>query len=220
MRVFLGVLLLMSALAYTCSAQFVPCKDGKLSTVGHAEGITFQRISFVERDTEIGASVFIPDSKEPVPGIVFSHSAIHGVKNQTDLTRFALAMARAGAASIVLDGTIEWQAPNDGSKRPPHVMACAGQWLLLNANLDKERLAVAGVLGPWGGGDPPICQPGERPCWHPKLWINFGQSSPVELVNTDAMLTLGGQLRMARSAQRHLRLAEVQPSWLAAEPDN
>jgi len=218
MRISPRPLLLITALGAACSAQirpFVPCKPGTESIVGHAEGITFKRLVLTESSGEVGATVFVPDSGQPVPGIVFSHSAIHGANNSTDLLRFAMALARAGAASIVLDGTIEWQQPNDNAKRPPHVMACAGQWLLLNERLDTKRLAVAGAIGDWGGGDTPLCLPGERPCWAGiVIWLNFGQTWQYDWSNTDAMLTLKGQLRMARFAQQHLHLAEVKPEWL------
>jgi hypothetical protein len=223
MQVSLRSLLVVVALAATCSAQivpFTPCKPGKASIVGQAEGITFKRLVFVESSGEVGATVLVPDSQQPVPGIVFSHSAIHGPTNSTDLLRFALALARAGAASIVLDGTIEWQVPNDNAKREPHVMACAGQWLLLNEKLDTKHLAIAGAIGNWGGGDTPFCLTGERPCWHAIAWLNFGQTSFYDWSNTDLMLTLRGQLRMARFAQQHLRLAEVKPEWLVSSSRN
>jgi len=213
MQAVLRIVVLILTVTPACSSQilpFVPCKIGSVSKLGKADGIGFQRISIVESYGEVGASVFIPDSESPVPGIVFSHSSIHGPRNSSDLTRFALALARAGAASIVLDGAIEWQTPNDNAKRPAHVMACAGQWLLLNASLDPLRLAIAGTT-PWGGGDTPLCLPAERPCWTPKAVMGYGQASPVEWTNTDALLTLKGQLRIARFAQQQLHLAELKP---------
>jgi hypothetical protein len=163
---------------------------------------------------EVKATVFIPDIDDPIPGIVFSHSAIHGADRNADLLHFAWALARAGAASIILDGNIEWQSPNDESARDPHLMACAGQWLLLHAKLDRHRLAVAGPSG-WGGGDTPLCRVGESPCWVPSLWLGFGQTSPAEFQNTEHMLTPKGQLAMAQFAQRHFKLREIETEWLA-----
>lgn len=223
MQVFLGTAVLALAMGPVCSAQilpFVPCKIGSVSKVGQADGISFQRVSIIESYGEVGASVFIPASDIPIPGILFSHSTIHGPSNSADLTRFALALARAGAASIVLDGTIEWRTPNSDSKRPAHVMACAGQWLLLNANLDAKRLAIAGTSLNWGGGDTPFCLPAERPCWLPRSSLGFGQASPAEWSNSDAMLTVKGQMSIARFAQRQLRLGELKPEWFAFEPKN
>ena len=220
MIVSLRLALVIMALAPAAAGEFTPCKAGKTSMVGHAGGITIQRVGFHETYGEVGATVFIPDSEEPVPGIVFSNSAIHGRSNNTDLVRFALALARSGAASIVLDGDIEWGTPKYDAKREPHVMACAGQWLLMNARLDNERLGVAGTFAGWGGGHTPICQSGERPCWHPHLALTFGETSDVEWYNTNNMLTLEGQLRMARFVQRHWHLAEVKPEWLAQETPN
>jgi len=94
----------------TCAAQKHPCRFGSTSDIGHVDGIIVKRLIVVEKSGKVGAAVFIPDGNEPLPSIVFSHSAIHGPTNDTDLLRFAWAMARAGAASIVLDGVINWQS--------------------------------------------------------------------------------------------------------------
>lgn len=206
------------AFASVCAAQFVPCKTSNDSTVGHYRQVTIQRVTFSEPTGEVGASVLVPDSADPVPGIVFSHSEILGTNEAADLRQFAFALARAGAASIVLDGTIDWRIPNDHSDRLPHLMACAGQWLLLHVKLDRHRLARAGPTQRWGGGDTPFCLPGEVPCWQPGPWLNFGQTSPAEFHNTEQMLTRGGQLSMARFAQHALGLKEVKPQWLLSAP--
>jgi hypothetical protein len=101
------------------------------SDVGHVEGITVQRLTVMEKSGNVGATVFIPDGNELLPSIVFSRSAIHGPNHDADLLRFAWALARAGAASIVLAGVINWKSgPNDDSIRPPEFQFCAGQWLL------------------------------------------------------------------------------------------
>jgi hypothetical protein len=197
----------------TCAAQFRPCKFAEASTTGSSEGVTVRRVGLIEPNGEVEATVFIPDSNTLLPGIVFSHATIHGATSNTDLLRFALALARAGAASIVLDGTIEWQTPNDESGRAPHLMACAGQWLLLHVKLNRHSLATAGPHGGWGGGETPFCQEGESPCWPPGPWLGFGQTSVAEFRNTEDMLTLQGQLRIARFAQRHLGLKEIKPEW-------
>lgn len=130
----------------TCAAQRLhPCKFSSASGVGHIEGITVQRLAVIEKRERVGAMVLVPDGDEPLPGIVFSRSAIHGPNNSTNLLRFAWALARAGAASIVLDGVIDWQSgPNDNSIRPPGFQFCAGQWLLQHVNIDLTRAADAG----------------------------------------------------------------------------
>ena len=221
MRVFLHLTFILTAVMAS-SAQilpFVPCNAGKATTVGHADGITFQRVTFKESYGEVAASVFIPDSENPLPGIIFSHSAIQGLNHRTNLLRFALALARAGAASIVLDGTIQWQTPNDESKRAAHVLACAGQWMMLNFKMDRHLRAFAGTTLNWGGGDTPLCLEGERPCWTPDQgWLGFGQASPAEQGNTNAMLTRNGQLNLARFLQKQLKLGKLKSEWFAVEP--
>ena len=199
----------------TCAAQFRPCQFTQISHAERSEGIAISRVSLIEPSGEVGASVFIPDSNEPLPGIVFSHSAIHGAAANADLLVFAWALARAGATSIILDGAIEWQTPNDESIRDPHLLACAGQWLLLHAKVDRRRRAFVGAPGAWGGGETPMCQAGESPCWRSEGgYTTFGETSPTESHNTDAMLTLEGRLFIARWIQRHLKLREIRQQWL------
>ena len=207
---FLAILSLLA----TCAAEFRPCQFTYSSDAKRSEGIAMSRVSWMEPSGEVGASVFIPESPEPLAAIVFSHSAIHGATADADLLGFAWALARSGAAAIVIDGAVEWQTPNNESRRDPHFLACAGQWLLLHAKVDRNRLAFAGAMGAWGGGETPICQAGESPCYHPRWIVPFGEASPAEWRNTDAMLTAKGRLRIARHTQRHLKLREIQSEWL------
>jgi len=79
-----------------------------------------------------------------------------------------------------------------------------------------EPLATAGP-NDWRSEE--YCKPDvPTSCWtghlHP-LWLNYGETSNGELTNTNSMLTLDGQLYMARFAQRVLRLREVKREWLS-----
>ena len=209
---------ILSLLA-TCAAQSLhPCKFSGTSEVGHTQGIEVRRVAVIEPNKEVQATVFIPDGNEPMPGIVFSHSAIHGSSNNTDLLQFAWALARAGAASIVLDGVSDWQSPNDDSIRPPEFQFCAGQWLFQHVNLDPTRTADAGnhKVG-WIENDVAGCglEPsGKARCWPGGWSMGFGQIGQAESHNTDLMLTLEGQLWMARLTQKQLKLKEVKAEWL------
>jgi hypothetical protein len=195
------------------STNFRPCKFGDTIQVGTTEGIRVQRVTLLEGDQKFPATALVPSDPEPVPGIIFSHSEIVGASSKVDLLRFAMALARAGAASIVLDGSINWNPPNDDSARSPHLWACSGQWLLVHVNLDRDRLAQAGPNLHWGGGDTPLCMVGESPCWTGGPWLNFGQTSAAEFRNTEKMLRVGCAT-MASFAQRVLRLRPVEPKWL------
>lgn len=200
--------------------NFTPCKFSPSTSVDVSNGIEVRRVSIADNQTDYGATVFLPASDKPTPGILFSHSAMKGAEGSADLLRFAYALARAGAASIVLDGTMSWNPADAGSKssnqRSPHLLACAGQWLLLNAPIDRDRLATAGYRGLWGGGATPGCMPGEVPCWNDIVYLNFGESADHETGNTKLMLTRAGQLEFANFAQRHLGLQPIQPAWLDA----
>jgi hypothetical protein len=219
-RVVVAQCIAILSLLPICAAQRLhQCKFNGTSGVGHIEGITVQRFAVIEKSEKVGATVFIPDGNEPLPGVVFSHSAIRGPNNDTDLLRFAWALARAGAASIVLDGAIDWQSgPNDDSIRPPEFQFCAGQWLLQHVNIDLTRAADAGnhKVG-WIDNDVSPCgigRSGQARCWPGGYWLDFGQIGQAESRNTDGMLTLKGQMFMAQAAQKYLKLKEVQPEWL------
>jgi len=89
------------------------------------------------------ATAFIPDGDGELPGALFSHSSIHGSGTDANLTSFAWALAKAGVAAIVIDRTIQWQSPINESVPDPHLLACAGRWLVIHARLvdgKRERL--------------------------------------------------------------------------------
>lgn len=162
----LRLTIIVCALAFTSAAEFAPCRTDRPSAVNHRDGITELNLNLVEAGGNVSARAFIPDSDKPVAGIVFSHSTIHGATADADLAQFAKGLARAGAASIVLRGTIEWQIPNDNSLQPYHLTRCAFLWLLHNVNMDRDRLAEAGP-GKWVGDDGYYCVEGEEiPCYH------------------------------------------------------
>jgi hypothetical protein len=213
MRHYLRFAVAFLAVASTCAAQFAPCKVSKPSSGAHREGITELRVGFLEPSGEREAHIFVPDSDTPIPGIVFSHSSIHSANTRVDLPRFARGLALAGAASIVLDGTIEWETPNDNSKQPYHLMACASHWLLENVDVDRQRLAQAGP-GAWVGTGGYYCVEAEPlPCYHSQAILNFGETSNAEFRNTERMLTRAGRLEMAQWTQRELNLKEINPEW-------
>ncbi len=110
----LAVVLSSGALAQSIQ-NFAPCKFGQSTTVSISNGIEARRVTITDNRTDYAATVFLPSSDKPTPGILFSHSAMKGTEGSADLLRFAYALARAGAASIVLDGTMSWNQPNDGS---------------------------------------------------------------------------------------------------------
>ena len=82
-------------------------------------------MTITEPSGSFDVTVFLPDA-DSRKGALFSHSSIHGNKGNTNLLKFAWALAGAGVAVLVLDGTIEWQIPIDFSIRDPHLLACAG----------------------------------------------------------------------------------------------
>lgn len=221
MRNLFGLPLTFVLWIASCFAQTIPtCKSDTAVTIDNREGVTVKTVSFQGDFGRLRAYVFIPDTDEPVPGVAFSQSAIQYSDSLTDLRPFARALALAGAASIMLDGTIDWHRPNDDSKRPMTELACASQWLAANANLDLRRLAIGGPIkidGPIRIGDTPFCHaPDKQPCGDVGWYINFGWNSPPEIHYTEMMKTPQGQLRFIRSANflESYNLKEIKLEWL------
>lgn len=209
-------LTVLTVLSLSSAQAQVQCKAGKPSEIEHRDGVLVQTVAFSSDKVKepVLAYIFIPDSHSPVPGIAFAHSGIRAWKGRTDLLPFARALARAGAASIVLDRTIQWEPLNDKANRAPSVMHCATQWMFAHVNLDTNRLATAGPNDWW---KEEYCKPDvPTSCWAGTGhgWLNYGETSNAELVNTKSMLTVEGQLRLARFAQRELNLREIKQEWL------
>ena len=206
--------LVFLALLPTCAAQLRPCKFSDATTADHIEGISVQRLTITDPSGSFGATVFFPDADNG-KGALFSHSSIHGNEANTNLLKFAWALARAGVAVLVFDGTIEWQIPSDASIRDPHLMACAGQWLTLAAHLsndtDHSHLVVGTGLKLRGAP----CHEGERPCFQPQNWLNFGETGRVASQSTFDMLTVEGVTQFAGFAKGMLQLKEINSGWLA-----
>lgn len=122
----------------------------------------------------------------------------------------ARALARAGAAVIVLDRTIQWEPLDEEANRDPSGKACAATWLLENAHLDSNRLMEAGP------GNSLHCSdfaPGQ--CFFPQSVLNFGLTSPADYYNTEyGMMTLEGRVKLAKWVGRHLQLSQIMPEWL------
>ena len=156
----------------------------------------------------------MPDSDKPVAGILFSVSAIKKFDQRTDLLPFARALARAGAASIVVDYPVKWEPLDVQWNLAPTVMHCAGQWMLKNVNLDRDRLANAGPYR-WRGDED--CGASKYECWQERAWMGFGVIGHAESCNTESMMTIEGQIRMADFARHELKLSQVKPEWLSGE---
>ena len=189
------------------------CKVGAASTIDDRDRVTAEVVSFQGSFGPRTAHVFLPDTAEPVAGIAFSHSSIQYADSLIDLLPFARTMARAGAASIMIDGTINWRTPNDDAKRPWEEVSCAAQWLAANANLDGHRLAFGGpITEMWD----PFCPVlGAKTCagqsW---FYFNFGSTTGSRGISiTELMKTPQGQLRLAEMPRGFL-LKPVKLEWL------
>ncbi len=211
MRCLFSPFVVIALVSVSCVAQSVPtCKAGAASTIDDRDGVTARVVSFQGSSGNLTAHVFVPDTAEPVAGIAFSHSSIQYADSLTDLLPFARAMARAGAASIMIDGTVDWRTPNDDSKRPWQEVRCAAQWLTANANLDGQRLAFG---GPITENQEPFCGP-ETCLGQAWFYFNFGSTTVQHGISiTELMKTPQGLLRLTE-LPGGFHLKPVKLEWL------
>lgn len=206
-------LLALLSIAVSCIAQSEkPCSAGPAVTLSDRDGVTEKVLSFSGSFGTRSAHVFLPHSRERVPGIVFSQSAIQYEDSQTDVIPFARALARVGAASIVIDGTIDWHTPNDDFKRPRKEFNCAAKWLAANVSLDPERLALGGPIK--FGGEPIDCPEDGPVLCEAWIYVNYGWNEPMAVRATKLMKTVHGQLEITRLVTGSFHLKDVEPAWL------
>jgi len=190
-----------------------PCVAGLAATLSDRDRVTTKTVSFTGSFGTLTAHVFLPDTAEQVPGIAFSYSSIQYPDSLTDLLPFARALARAGAASIMIDGTIDWHTPNDDFKRPWKEYNCAAQWLMANANLDRERLAIGGPIK-FENEPSPFCPSQSKDPCQPWIYVNYGFDDPNAIRATKLMKTPQSQLHITAGLTSDFHLNEVQLAWL------
>ena len=216
--VFLMMILIGTFASMALAQTDFHCKLDGSSIVDHRDKVTEYEIAFQDtwgsKPVTVSAHAFVPDSNEPVAGIVFSVSSIEKYDKHMDLLLFARALARAGAASIVVGHPVRWEPLDEEWNLVPTVMHCAAQWLMKNVKLDRDRLATAGP-NRWRGDDD--CGTSEYECWQERFLMGFGVIGHAESQNTESMTTLEGQMRMADSARHELKLSEIKPEWLSVE---
>jgi hypothetical protein len=219
MRPAFLIVILMGTFASAGLAQTdFHCKLDGSAIIDHRDGVTEYEVAFQDtsgkKPVTVSTHAFVPDSDQPVAGILFSVSAIQKFDQRTDLLPFARALARAGAASIVVDHPVRWEPLDEQWNLAPTVMHCAGQWMIKNVKLDLDRLANAGP-DRWGSDED--CGTSEYQCWQERTWMGFGFVGHAESHNTESLMTLEGQIRMADFARHELKLSEVKPEWISAE---
>jgi len=213
MRHVLGLVLLSTTFAFSQTTTHCGLISAHLE--GSAEGVSTYTIEFVDlrshvTNRRVTAHAYLPvGDKTKVPGIVFTHSAIHTLDSSTDLRPLVRAFARAGAAALSLDRTVQWDPMEEAANLDESVFSCAIDWLVANANLDPHRLMQAGTPQPeriwlWRCGQG----------FTSRGWLGFGSLRGSEYLNTQMLLTKKGQLSRGRWATRRLDLPAFDPAWL------
>jgi hypothetical protein len=211
------LLLAISAVASDKTKDQV-CSNTGAVTVEHRGKVTVQTISFLdvspiapaEKREIVKAHIYVPDGDGPFPFILFSHSAIHSSKGTADLLPYAFGMARAGAASIVLDRTIQWEPYDEAANKKASVMDCASHWMVDHVKYNGHFETV-GNYGQYWQRLHARCS--GLPCGDA---VGIGWHASAEQANTESFLSEKDYLQAARFLTRDLKLS-IDPSWFHFE---
>jgi hypothetical protein len=244
-----SLLAILLTLAASCAAQDNQtnhkdqvCATSNLTSVKHRNGVTVQTLTFTEitpgdddnsprnsdgtfiKKAPVNAQVYIPDGAGPFHVLLFSHSAIHSAKGTTDLLPYAFALARSGAASMVLDRAIQWDTYYDRAANIDHsVMQCASLWFKDHLNGGVKSVGLLGnYYAPgWVFMLPRTSHLGERtkPGEGHTGAVGFATSEGgAEFLNNEHIQTVDGQLTIANGfILRHADLPPIRREWLRVE---
>src|ERR1039458_8015260 len=146
---FLVCSLGMSGLSAAQIAQFKPCSFEETSISSTTDGLSVWRVVVQEESAKSTATALIPTAKGPTAGILFTHSKLQGADKGVDLVSFAYGMARAGAASILLDGQMNL---NDDNFRSAHLLIGLHSSVLMVTGVEATLLTVCLARPPAGLG--------------------------------------------------------------------
>lgn len=189
---------------------------GKNTVIGHNDGITYGRVDFVESEGKIGASVLTPVANgKKIPGVIISHSSVVSKDKKADMLRLAWALSRAGAASIIFDGTAISPVLDNEGERVHRLVPCAAEWLVENARVDGNRVAAIAPEKFWHGwsGSEEFCAATGKPCWPIQGGVGFPQADVETIVLEDFRSS-------ADFLQGLLKLDQIKPDWVVGVVEN
>jgi hypothetical protein len=196
------------AITLTCTAQEHRAVV-QSTALEHRDGLAIQTLSISTPSEQATAHSYVPERPGPLAAIVIALSAIKFPSTTVNLEPFAITLARAGAAVIVLDRTLEWPLPSDDQSRKGGAMLFAAEdWLLNNAPVDGRRFAWIGRYFYDPDDETRLrglgrIQDGIRP----RQFVPLVE--PVNSENTDMLMKPDGLLGHAKWLQRELHLDPI-----------
>lgn len=226
MRVRLTVILAVAVLVPSmAAAQDKLCDSAKASTINRDAGVTVQKVTLSGRWGSKSATIFLPDKEIAEGAVVLSHSAIHSEPaTAVDLLPFALTLARAGAAVIVPDRTLNWPPTSATTNREGAAVTCAAHWMVENVKVVNDGMPLTNedrvvIREGYGYVGPRVCDPdvadhcrlctpfGSSGYYRKAVWVPIGETEGGD--NTSGMLSTSG-LHSAQWLQRMLGLAPIE----------
>jgi hypothetical protein len=206
MRKFIAFAVIATAFCTATAQQTKNCHVSVSQSTEH-NGVTVQLIQFTDDyHHELTALGIRPDSPMPKPGVLITHSNIDAGDRKANLLPLGTALAKSGAAVLILRRTVHWIPLQDDVNRSGVLMDCVGDWIIAKFNVDKSHFTYFG----------PANSTESQPLLYGPhvVWVPFAQIPNSEY--TEHLLTVKGQKRTADWITRHMGLPKVKPEWLTA----
>jgi hypothetical protein len=209
------------------------CDAASATTVSRDSGVTAQKVVLSGKWGHNEAMAYLPDKEIADGAVLFSHSAIHADTGASvDLLPFALTLAHAGAAVIVLERPLIWPPTDRAMNREGAVVICAEHWLIDHTKVFNNGEATLKTVNDknvvvregYAYVGPRLCDPADssdcefmdpfiaedcslkRYCRTPGFQVAIGEIEGGD--NTQGILSDGG-LWAARSIQKELGLSPI-----------
>lgn len=228
------LLLLTSSLAFPQDrSKEKLCDTASAATVSYDAGVIAQEVVLSGKWGHNAAMAYLPDQKIADGAVVFSHSAIHADTDASvDLLPFALTLAHAGAAVIVLKRPLIWPPTDRAMNRDGAVVICAEHWLIDHTKVFNNGEATLRMINDknvvvrvgYAYVGPRLCDPRvssdcefldpflaedcalKRYCRTSSFWVAIGEIEGGD--NTGNILSDGG-LWAAQALQKELGLSPI-----------
>jgi hypothetical protein len=221
MKVALPILLALLAVGSAAQVTETKCVASNVLAIESEYGITVQTLTLTELDSNtnsprktrtVTARAYIPETEHELPAVAFSHATIHSHQGTASLLPFANALARTGAAVIVMDRTLELEPYNETAIQDRSLSDCAWRWL-------QGRVRLNGRITTIGNSYlPPFMDVynGDRVNQVP-MFVGLGLRGLAERTNTERIRTEAGQYHLSTHIATVLKLAPIKSGWLAVE---
>lgn len=114
----------------------IVCNSTPATTIGQEAEVIMQKVVVTGEWGSNEITVYLPDKHVADSAVLISHSTIHADGGESaEMRIFALTLAHAGAAVVVLQRTLMWPPADRSTNRAGAPVICAEQWLVDHINV-------------------------------------------------------------------------------------